>query len=261
MVMLPREHGAYSQMALPLVTSLVIARAAPPSVFIALAVVCGFLAHEPLLVLLGGRGVRSRQTMGSRAAVRFTVSAVAMFAAGAAGFRLSPAATRWSFLLPVIPAAWVGASLLAGEEKRAPSEIAVALAFAFTVVPICAAAGVSLAIALSVAAVFASVYVAGVLCVRVIVLGKRAGGNLHARRTTRLTLIAIAVASVVGLAVATERTPLPWTMLVAVAPGLITAVALAMRRSPPPLKSVGWSLALTSTAAALIVIGAARHVS
>jgi hypothetical protein len=34
-----------------------------------------------------------------------------------------------------------------------------------------------------------------------------------------------------------------------------------MRRSPPPLKSVGWSLAMTSTAAALILISAARHLS
>lgn len=259
MFMLPREHGAYSQMALPIVTSLVIARAAQPSVFVALAVICGFLAHEPLLVLLGGRGVRARQAMRWHAVIWFGISAVATIAAGIVGLRLTPGAARWSFLLPLIPAAWVGLRLLEGKEKRASAEVAVALAFAFTSVPMCLAAGVSPPIALSVGAVFASVYVAGVLCVRVIVLAKRAGGTPRACRMTRRLLVAVAVASMFGFGVAIARASIPWPMLIAVAPGVVAAVAFAMRSSPPALKSVGWSLALTSAGAALTVIGAVAH--
>jgi hypothetical protein len=261
MVMLPREHGAYSQMALPLVTALVIARAAQPVVFIAIAVVCGFLAHEPLVVLLGGRGVRVRRADGSRAAISFAMTATAMVAAGAAAVWVAPVAARWSFLVPVIPAAWVGASLFAKQEKRASAEIAVALAFALSTVPMCLAAGFSVATALSVGAVFGSVYVAGVLCVRAIVIAKRGGGRPAASRATRRLLVAVVTCSMVGFAIAASRATLPWMTLIAVAPGLGIALALALRRSPPPLKTVGWSLALTSAAAALILIAVSPHLS
>ena len=49
--MLPREHGAYGQLAFPLVTALVIAGVTLSGVLIAVAAIAGFLAHEPLLVL------------------------------------------------------------------------------------------------------------------------------------------------------------------------------------------------------------------
>jgi YwiC-like protein len=258
---LPREHGAYSQMALPLVTALIIARAAQPAVLIALAVVCAFLAHEPLVVLLGGRGVRARRATGPRAAIWFAMTSTAMAAAGAAGVWWTPAAARWSFLVPLIPAAWVGASLLAQQEKRTSAEIAVALAFAFTAVPMCLAAGFSVATALSVSAVFGSVYVTGVLCVRAIVLSKRGGGRPAASRATRRLLVAVATCTMVGFALAVSRGTLPWTTLLAVTPGLGIALALAMRPSPPPLKTVGWSLASTSAAAALILISVAPQLS
>jgi hypothetical protein len=259
--MLPREHGAYSQMALPLVTAIVIAHASLQSVYVAVAVVCGFLAHEPLLVLLGGRGARARKATGARAAVWFALTSVAMIAAGAVAFHLTPAAVRWSFLVPLIPAAWVGASTFRGQEKRASSEIAVALAFACITMPVCLGAGVARATATSIAFVFASVYVTGVLCVRAIVLGKRGGGNRAASRVTRLALLAIAASSMVALGIAVTGASVPWATLIAVTPGLTTAVALAMRSSPPPLKTVGWSLATTSTAAALILIGTLSRLS
>ena len=258
---MPREHGAYSQMALPLVTALVIARAAPPAVLIALAVVCGFLTHEPLAVLLGGRGSRARRADGTRAAIWFAITATAMVAAGVAAVWLTPAGARWSFAVPLIPAVWVGASLLAKQEKRLSAEIAVALAFAFAAVPMCLAAGFSTVTAVSVGAVFASVYVTGVLCVRAIVLARRGGGRPRASRATRLLLVAVALCSMAGFVIAVSRATLPWTTLLAVAPGLGIALVLAMRRSPPPLKTVGWSLAATSVSAALTLIGLGRHLS
>src|SRR5262245_14312408 len=126
--MLPREHGAYFQMAFPLVTSLVVARASPPAVFIAIAVVCGFLMHEPLLLLLGGRGVRARQASGFRAPTWFATTFISMVAAGLIALWLTPVAVRWSFVVPLVPATWVGAAVLNSREKHASAEIAVALA-------------------------------------------------------------------------------------------------------------------------------------
>ena len=257
--MLPREHGAYSQMALPLVTSLVVARASLPAILMAIAVVCGFLAHEPLVLLLGSRGVRARHATGSRAPVWFATTVISMLAAGVAAFWLTPVTVRWSFALPLVPAAWVGVAASIGQEKRAATEIAVALAFASVALPICLSAGVAGEVAASIALVFGSVYVTGVLCVRAIVLGKRGGGNPTASRATWFVLVAVAVASAIGIGIAVTRGWLPGATLVAAIPGLATAVALATRSRRPPLKTVGWSLALTSAAAALILISAALH--
>ncbi len=53
MAFLPKEHGAYGQLAFPLVTALAVSGTSVPAGLIALAVVACFLAHEPLLVLLG----------------------------------------------------------------------------------------------------------------------------------------------------------------------------------------------------------------
>jgi YwiC-like protein len=257
--MLPREHGAYSQMALPLATSLVIAGGSPAGLFITIAVVCGFLAHEPLLVLLGGRGARALKATQPRATVWFAVTVVAMVAAGAAAVRFTPVAVRWSLLLPLVPAAWVVASAFTRQEKQASTQIAVALAFALATIPICLGAGIERATAISIAFVFASVYVTGVLCVRTIVLGKRGGGNPAASRATRRALVLIVAGSALTIGVAIAGAWMRWPSLIAALPGLATAVMLAIRRSPPPLKTVGWSLALTSAAAALILIGTLMH--
>jgi len=257
--MLPREHGAYSQMALPLATSLVIAGPSPPALLLALAVVCGFLAHEPLVLLLGGRGARALDATQSRATVWFAVTVVAMVAAGAAAVRFTPAAVRWSLLLPLVPAAWVGAGAFTRQEKQASTQIAVALAFALATIPICLGAGIERATAISIAFVFASVYVTGVLCVRTIVLRKRGGGNPSASRAARRALVCIVFGSTLTIGVAVVWAWTRWPSLVAALPGLATAVMLGLRRSPPPLKTVGWSLALTSAAAALILIGTLMH--
>jgi hypothetical protein len=124
MVMLPREHGAYSQMALPLVTSFVIAGVTVPAALTGLAVVLGFLAHEPLIVLLGRRGPRVRAELEGRAKTTLAVGSAAMIAVGLAALVQAPAAVRWSFALPLVPAAVVAAGLFAKREKSAPAEIA-----------------------------------------------------------------------------------------------------------------------------------------
>ena len=59
--LVPREHGAYGQLAFPLITSFLVAGVSTVSLLIAASVVAGFLAHEPLLVLVGRRGARAQR--------------------------------------------------------------------------------------------------------------------------------------------------------------------------------------------------------
>jgi hypothetical protein len=254
MVMLPREHGAYSQMALPLVTSFVISGVTLAAVLTGLAVLFGFLAHEPLLVLFGRRGARITAEAAPRARKALALSSAAMIAAGVAALLLTPAIVRWWFLLPAIPAATVAASLFARHEKSAPAELAVALAFSLSAVPICLSAGTSIPIALSIGVAFTIVFVAGTLAVRVVILKVRAGGKPKAVRGTRAALAAIATGAVIAFALAAARGALPWAPLLAVSPGLISALLLAFQPKTPRLKTVGWTLMSTSTAAAVILM-------
>jgi hypothetical protein len=182
-----------------------------------------------------------------------------MIAAGVAAYWITPAAVRWAFLFPLIPAGLVAVRACRREESRASTQIAVALAFALAAIPMCVSAGVRGVTAVLIAFVFASIYVAAVLCVRAIVLGKRGGGNRAASRATRHALLLVALASSLVMGVSAASALVPWSSVIAAIPGLGAAVALATRRSPPPLKTVGWSLALTSAAAALILIGTAHQ--
>lgn len=55
MGLFPKEHGAYGQITFPLIAAFAVAGASLSGVLVATAVIAGFLAHEPGLVILGQR--------------------------------------------------------------------------------------------------------------------------------------------------------------------------------------------------------------
>lgn len=175
--------------------------------------------------------------------------------AGFLGFwSLSPD-TRWSLTLPLLPASLVAVAIVAAREKSAVAEVAVASAFSLLAVPICLAATASLSTALAVGIAFGLVFVVGTLAARVIVLGARGGGDPRAARSTRMTVLMLTGAGTAALAATAARTLLPWTTLLAAAPGLAAGSWLAVRPpAPTRLRLVGWTLVLTSVAAALTLI-------
>ena len=255
MLLLPREHGAYGQMAFPLITSFAVAGVSTPALLIAVGVVAGFLAHEPLLVLLGRRGLRARREQWRRAAVSLAVASATAVGAGLAALWSVPLSIRFWFLLPLMPAAFLAASITAKREKNSQAEVAAALAFSLVAVPTCLAAGASIRTAVAVGIAFASIFVAGTLAVRVIVLEARGGGDPRAARATRVAVLAFTTAAGACLVATAWRGLLPWTTLFAAAPGLVGAGWLAVfPPSPTRLRVVGWTLVTTSAAAALILI-------
>lgn len=255
--MLPREHGAYGQLAFPLATALVVAGVTSPSVLIALSAVAGFLAHEPLLVVLGRRGARARRDHGSRAVIWLLTTATIAVAAGGVALWLAPASSRWSFLVPLLPTALLAAAVASNREKTAAGEITAAIAFSSVAVPVCLAAGTALSTALSIAIAFASLFAGSTLGVRIVILKVRGGGDPRQVRTARRLLFILMVCVSVGLVMAALSAVLPWTTLLAISPGLLVASALALRPpAPTRLRTVGWTLISTSTAAALILIAA-----
>jgi hypothetical protein len=254
-VFLPKEHGAYGQVALPLVTALGVAGASGAGLLLSAAVIAGFLAHEPAAIVLGLRGARARRELGAKARWWLGCCIAIVVAAGVAALVLLDPAARWSLTVPAIPLLLLVVAMLNGREKTWYGEAAAALAFAGLSVPITMAADQSISVALAVAIPFALLFTTTTLAVRVVILRVRGGGDPRAAATTRHVALVIAAAATAVTSALAIGGWLPWSVLIASAPGLLTAAFVSAR--PPAatrLRALGWTLVAVSIATALIVL-------
>lgn len=254
-VLLPKEHGAYGQVIFPLVSVFGVAGISPAGLAVSAAVVAGFFAHEPALIMLGLRGPRAKREQSPAAARWLTLClAVGLVAALTALIIINPA-VRWSLLVPVIPATFLVGAMICGREKSWYGETAAAFAFAGVTVPVAMAAGASADTALAVAIPFAVLFITTTLAVRVVILRVRGGGDPRAAAATRGATLTIAVASGVLITALTLGGWLAPAVPIASAPGVIAAVAVAARPpAPSRLRVLGWTLVAVSTLTAVIVI-------
>lgn len=256
--MFPREHGAYGQISFPLLTAFAAAGVSGAGLLIAVAAGAAFLAHEPGAILLGQRGARAKRDQGKVAAGWLEACGVIGLIAGATALLAMPAAVRWSIAVPIVPALYLTRAFVAGREKSWGGEVAAALAFAGTAVPVCLTAGASLTTAAAVAVPFALLFISSTLAVRVVILRVRGGGDPRAAAATRLAAFILGGAAAAGLALAESAGVLPAGILLAAAPGLITASAVAARPpSPARLRTLGWTLVAVSVVTAVITAVAA----
>ncbi|MCC7125654.1 MAG: YwiC-like family protein [Acidobacteria bacterium] len=254
---LPKEHGAYGQVTLPLIAAFAVAGATTSGVLTALAVVAGFLAHEPLLVVLGQRGVRARREHGTPA-MRWLVAGLIVGIAASVGALWTIASPlRWSFLIPAVPAAALMFSIARGAEKSWWGETAAALAFTMAAFPIVLAGGLPLATAVTVVLPLTLLFVTTTLAVRVVILRVRGGGNPRATANTRRALVLLAAASAVsiGVLIANQLVSLPTAAAAVLGP--ISAVLIAAYPLPPTrLRAIGWTLvAISLVTTALVIAG------
>jgi hypothetical protein len=145
-----------------------------------------------------------------------------------------------------------------GREKSWFGEITAAVAFASVPVPIVLATGASADAALAVAIPFALLFAASTLAVRVVIVRVRGGGHPYAATITRRATLAVAGASTVLVGAMTAVGWIVPSVLIASAPGLLTAAIVALR--PPSatrLRSLGWSLVAVSVLTAVLIIATA----
>lgn len=251
----PKEHGAYGQLAFPLATAFGVSGLSTAGVLLAIAVIAGFLAHEPAAVMLGSRGARARRELGARA-TRWLYGCLGTgIAAGLAAAAFIGPTDRWSLAVPAIPALLVVVAMVTGREKSWYGESAAAIAFAGVAVPITLAAGAPAQAGWEVAIPFALLFTTTTLAVRVVILRVRGGGNPVAMAATRRAVLTVSAAGAGVIGAMTMAGWLAPSVLMAVAPGLLTASIVAVR--PPAaahLRSLGWSLVGVSVITAVIVI-------
>ena len=104
---------------------------------------------------------------------------------------------------------------------------------------------------------FALLFITTTLAVRVVILRVRGGGNPSAAAATRRVTFAISAAAFVLIGLLTLARGLQPAVIMAAAPGLLTAAFIAARPpAPNHLRSLGWSLVGVSTLTAAIVVAA-----
>ncbi len=250
--LVPREHGAYAQLGLPLLAALSMGRPAFAALLLAVASVSAFLAHESLLIVLGHRGARARRVDGPRARRLLAVLGGLALVSGACGLALAPEHARLATLAPLALSAVVAGLIAKNLEKTTPGEAISATAMASASLPVALATGVPPLVAWSAVGTWAIAFCAATWAVRSVIAFQKKAEISLGRRV--LPLLGLGV-----LALSFHALGLLPTMNAA-ATGPITLLSIAVAAVPPHprhLRRVGWSLAVaTMLTAGLLVWGA-----
>jgi len=249
--MVPREHGAYGQLLVPLITALAIGRPGVAAVACAVAIVAAFLAHEPLLVLLGQRGARAARDQRAAAMRWLALFAGIAVVLGGAALVTVDRSVRVALLVPLVGAAALGVMIAGRNEHSSGGEIVAAVTLSSVAAPVALAAGSSVIAAVTCAVVFAAGFVVATIAVREVIAQTR-------RRTvlTRTASACGAAAIVGGLVVLSRVGMVAGVAPVAAVPMSAGAAALAIvMPAPRHLRMIGWLLvgATVLTSGALIV--------
>lgn len=254
MSLAPREHGAYGQLAVPLATALVRCGVDLPAAAIAASLVAFFFAHEPWLVLSGVRGSRARREHGPHARWAWGAAIAVGIAAGLAAVWFTPPPLRWTYVLPLVPALVVVTAVARGRDKSLLAELATATAFALTAVPIGAVRG-TLDAGMAIGVTFALVFGVATLAVRSVTAA--AHGRDSARRD-RVVAIAVSALAVLALSGAAQQDRITWTVPLAVIPGALAALAIAViQPGARHLPRLGWLIMAAALWATVVLVSGA----
>lgn len=242
---LPREHGAYGQLGLPLVAALAARMPTLGAVLFAVAAFLLFFAHEPALVATGRRGQRVREQEGARA-LRW------LWSLGAAGALLGlvalwrmPPHARLAAFVPAAAGIALGAFVAANREKTLPGELVAALAMSSAALPVAVADGVPHPWLFW--AAWALGFASAVFPVRAVVVEHRRGGAAILRIAP--TFVVIALAALI----------LPLRLFFGTAPLFLAAAAVAL--VPPGMKQMtraGWILMAAGILSGIALVAASR---
>jgi hypothetical protein len=246
----PREHGAWAQMAMPLVTGLALGRPGIAACLFALAAALAFLAHEPGLVLLGTRGARARADDGPLAWRLLAVLGGLSIAAAAPALALAPPTARLSLLAPValaLATVWLARRRL---EMTTGGEVIAGAAMASPLLPVALSSGVAPRPALAAFLAWTlSFAIAAVAVEAVLGRGRPGAPDLGRRNALRAAALwAVGAALAAGL-------DLSWALPAALAPTAAFGAAVCLRGTGPArLRALGWALVVGTTATLLVLV-------
>lgn len=243
----PREHGAYVQLLAPLLSALAFTRPTAAALACAALAFILFLAHEPLVVLLGRRGANCRAARARAARAHLVLRVAAAALLGLALVRSAPREVGLALLLPAALGLGTLGALLLKQEKSLLAELLAAAALTSFSVPVLVAQGVPPRPLALFSAGWLAAQLLATLTARAYVYRRRDGGR-------PLLAAASAAALLLGLTLPLAlRGHIPLAASLALAPFALVAAALHFQAYRPRTpKGVGWALASANFAAAVL---------
>ena len=247
----PREHGAYVQLAYPVLCAWLVGEPTVASVLLGLGAFVAFLAHEPTLLVIGRRGARKREAVRGRVERRLLLLGTLAAALGGVALGLAPPLAQWLAGVPLGIGTVVAALMFAGRERSLPGELLVAVTLASVSLPVAVSAAVPLDDALILFGAWAVCFALATVAARGVLFQKKDGGRmLRGAMIASLLVapIAVAMAAANIVAPALALSPLPFCL---------AAVFLALRPpSPRRMHALGFALMGACTVTlALLVLG------
>ncbi len=218
---------------------------------LAAAAVAGFLAYEPLLVVLGGRGARARKEDGARARRRLALLAGLAAVLGIGAIAVAPAAARWALAVPALPLLMMGVLLARGRATRPAGALVAAVALSSVSVPVVAFGGAGRMTALLLGIVWGVGLASYTLAVRAVLdQGRRRSAPPGRLLSTVLILGAW------GLVASAGWTGwLPWTAPIVLAPlAALSVVTLIVFPRPRRVAVLGWAAVAGSVVTAVLLV-------
>ena len=247
----PREHGAYAELALPLVTGLALGDFGAAPLLFALTAAIIFIVHEPILVVAGARGVRLQREASGEAWRTIVVLALLGAVAATWGLAVTSTTARFGALIPVALGCLLVPLIFTRSEKSLFGELLVAVVLAATMIPVALAGGVETRVATSACAVWVIVFSLETLAVHTVKVRAKGRGR------QRWPLVATPFLGLLALGAAhlSWRAGLPGAViLAAIPPILISAVVSLLPVHPRHLRSVGWLLTVASLITLVILV-------
>lgn len=236
----------------PVLSGLVLGGISWPGLVFALMAVAGFLAHEPLLIVLGGRGERLRSSQDPAARRRLARIGAAMAVAGTVFVLAAPSAAWAPALLSGVLAAVVGGLLFAGRTKTLAGELLVACAFASVHGTVAASGGAGPWAVFLPVAVWATSFAVATLSVHA--LKYRFKGRGPGRWTVAAAPTLAGALVIVATMALVAGHPLGFVAASLVPKSAVVLSLAVLSVHPRHLKRVGWSLVGADGATLILLV-------
>lgn len=246
--MLPREHGAYAEIGFPLLGALIAGTPSVGSICLTLATLAAFLAHEPLLVLLGRRGPRALEALQTRARRRLLILALFTVLSGVAGLVMAPASV-WVVVVVLATLTLPLSRLIVHKrEKTLFGESLVVVMFSGAGAMVALAGGVPWLDALITAWIWSATFTLSTAAVHAILARTKRRGRKWLPTVVLCIALALGLLSPIGFVF-----DAPWTM--ALLPGALTTAGLVISGvTARHLKRVGIVVVISSVATLVCLV-------
>jgi len=255
--MVPREHGAYAELLFPIVTVFLGGSPTAATWLLAVGAIACFLANEPLLVLFGQRGNRTKREESDRAKRALLIFLLLALGAGVSGLLLTTTAVQYAVAVPLVLGAALVMLAIQGLERSMAGEALAAATLSSIAIPLGLSAGFGLGTALAVALIWLVTSLLGTAVVRLTVARTKAktDEDIARVRFKRVALVVVCLAVIaVGVAAPYGSRVALWVLAAAVPVAVVVLVVAILQPTARRLRLMGWSLVAANLCSLIAVV-------